>query len=49
MGKSFIKEKLFTLYAEIESFKSTYPYKCAYVMSTCLEPDPDYEEMVLDL
>lgn len=33
----------------METFKSSYPYKCAYVISTCLAPDEEYEGMVVEL
>ncbi len=37
------------MYSSIETFKSSYPYKCSYVISTCLEPDEEYEATVLGL
>ena len=37
------------MYSKIKTFKSQYPYKYAYVIATTVEPDEEYEEMVLKM
>ena len=50
LGKTMMKEKLFEVYDNISfSKKSSYPYKIAYIISTSIEGNDEYDKMILNL
>lgn len=49
VSKCFLKEKIYEIHNNIKEFKSSYPYKYSYVMATTIEPDEEYELMVLNM
>ena len=48
LSKCLLKEKLFTIYDQINTVKSPFPYKYAYPISTTLSNDQPYESLILD-